>query len=185
MGWIVSDADNATSALCSRGWGAWCHAHATLLPPAHWRPCSCSFCIDSRPSPRPCTHTPSRKQQEAQALDEELMGPLGFSVDQLMELAGLSVATAVATEYPHRCAGCRGASQEGGRAAVPVIEWTDMDGEAALICWQVAMIPPGPPNQAYFATSPLHPMPSTTPPAARTHGCWWWRALATTVAMGW
>ena len=28
------------------------------------------------------------------------MGALGFSVDQLMELAGLSCATAVATEYP-------------------------------------------------------------------------------------
>ena len=28
------------------------------------------------------------------------MGPLGFSVDQLMELAGLSVACAVAHEYP-------------------------------------------------------------------------------------
>eukprot|EP00983_Pelagomonas_calceolata_P097770 1158277-Pelagomonas_calceolata.AAC.4 len=28
------------------------------------------------------------------------MGPLGFSVDQLMELAGLSVATSLASEYP-------------------------------------------------------------------------------------
>jgi NAD(P)H-hydrate epimerase len=28
------------------------------------------------------------------------MGPLGFSVDQLMELAGLSVACSVASEYP-------------------------------------------------------------------------------------
>jgi NAD(P)H-hydrate epimerase len=34
------------------------------------------------------------------AIDEELMGPLGFSVDQLMELAGLSVATSLAAEYP-------------------------------------------------------------------------------------
>eukprot|EP00884_Botryococcus_braunii_P005862 jgi/Botrbrau1/15277/Bobra.97_1s0003.1 len=39
-------------------------------------------------------------QQQAIALDEELMGPLGFSVDQLMELAGLSVASAVLAEYP-------------------------------------------------------------------------------------
>lgn len=31
-------------------------------------------------------------------VDEELMGPLGFSVDQLMELAGLSVACAVHAE---------------------------------------------------------------------------------------
>lgn len=28
------------------------------------------------------------------------MGPLGFSVDQLMELAGLSVASSLAAEYP-------------------------------------------------------------------------------------
>eukprot|EP00276_Gloeochaete_wittrockiana_P002768 CAMPEP_0184670262 /NCGR_PEP_ID=MMETSP0308-20130426/81471_1 /TAXON_ID=38269 /ORGANISM="Gloeochaete witrockiana, Strain SAG 46.84" /LENGTH=229 /DNA_ID=CAMNT_0027116933 /DNA_START=213 /DNA_END=902 /DNA_ORIENTATION=+ len=39
-------------------------------------------------------------QKEAQSIDEELMGPLGFSVDQLMELAGQSVALAVAREYP-------------------------------------------------------------------------------------
>jgi NAD(P)H-hydrate epimerase len=39
-------------------------------------------------------------QDEATKVDEELMGPLGFSVDQLMELAGLSVASAVAAEYP-------------------------------------------------------------------------------------
>lgn len=38
------------------------------------------------------------KQGEAVALDEDLMGPLGFSVDQLMELAGLSVACAVADQ---------------------------------------------------------------------------------------
>ncbi len=28
------------------------------------------------------------------------MGPLGFSVDQLMELAGLSVASSILAEYP-------------------------------------------------------------------------------------
>ena len=41
-----------------------------------------------------------RGQDEAAAVDEELMGPLSFSVDQLMELAGLSVASAVRAEYP-------------------------------------------------------------------------------------
>ena len=41
-----------------------------------------------------------RGQDEAAAIDEELMGPLGFSVDQLMELAGLSVACSVASEFP-------------------------------------------------------------------------------------
>ncbi|KXZ43893.1 hypothetical protein GPECTOR_78g81 [Gonium pectorale] len=40
-------------------------------------------------------------QADAIAVDVELMGPtLGFSVDQLMELAGLSVATSLAAEYP-------------------------------------------------------------------------------------
>ncbi|CAA2997793.1 pyridoxine pyridoxamine 5 -phosphate oxidase 1, chloroplastic-like [Olea europaea subsp. europaea] len=38
-------------------------------------------------------------QQEAAEVDEILMGPLGFSVDQLMELAGLSVATSIAEVY--------------------------------------------------------------------------------------
>ncbi|EKX54530.1 hypothetical protein GUITHDRAFT_156874 [Guillardia theta CCMP2712] len=35
---------------------------------------------------------------KAAEIDEKLMGPLGFSIDQLMELAGLSVATAT-SEY--------------------------------------------------------------------------------------
>ncbi|GKV33615.1 hypothetical protein SLEP1_g42100 [Rubroshorea leprosula] len=38
-------------------------------------------------------------QLEAAEIDETLMGPLGFSVDQLMELAGLSVATSIAEVY--------------------------------------------------------------------------------------
>lgn len=39
-------------------------------------------------------------QAEAAALDQELFTEYKFSVDQLMELAGLSVATAVAQAYP-------------------------------------------------------------------------------------
>jgi len=39
-------------------------------------------------------------QSEAVAVDEALMATPGFSVDQLMELAGLSVAAAVATHFP-------------------------------------------------------------------------------------
>nr|PUA90828.1 putative apolipoprotein A-I binding protein [Toxoplasma gondii TgCATBr9] len=40
-------------------------------------------------------------QSQAQALDEDLMGSeVGYSVDQLMELAGLSVAQAVAEAIP-------------------------------------------------------------------------------------
>ncbi|CDP04610.1 unnamed protein product [Coffea canephora] len=38
-------------------------------------------------------------RKEATEIDELLMGPLGFGVDQLMELAGLSVATAIAEVY--------------------------------------------------------------------------------------
>ncbi|KAL6493567.1 Pyridoxine/pyridoxamine 5'-phosphate oxidase 1, chloroplastic [Orobanche gracilis] len=38
-------------------------------------------------------------QREAAEIDEILMGPLGFTVDQLMELAGLSVATSIAEVY--------------------------------------------------------------------------------------
>lgn len=38
-------------------------------------------------------------QREAAEIDETLMGPLGFSVDQLMELAGLSVAASIAEVY--------------------------------------------------------------------------------------
>ena len=41
-----------------------------------------------------------RGQDQAKAVDEQLMGPLGFSVDQLMELAGLSVASSILAEYP-------------------------------------------------------------------------------------
>uniref|UniRef100_A0A8D0G6U7 NAD(P)H-hydrate epimerase n=1 Tax=Sphenodon punctatus TaxID=8508 RepID=A0A8D0G6U7_SPHPU len=39
-------------------------------------------------------------QKEAQAVDQELFTDYKFSVDQLMELAGLSCATAIAKAYP-------------------------------------------------------------------------------------
>lgn len=39
-------------------------------------------------------------QTEAAELDQDLFNEYKFSVDQLMELAGLSVATAVAKSYP-------------------------------------------------------------------------------------
>ncbi|KAG2482649.1 hypothetical protein HYH03_018422 [Edaphochlamys debaryana] len=51
-------------------------------------------------------------QADAIAVDVELMGPvLGFSVDQLMELAGLSVACALAAEYPPEVVDPSGASR--------------------------------------------------------------------------
>ncbi|XP_062865317.1 NAD(P)H-hydrate epimerase isoform X2 [Trichomycterus rosablanca] len=39
-------------------------------------------------------------QEEAQRIDEELFSEYSFSVDQLMELAGLSCATAITKAYP-------------------------------------------------------------------------------------
>ncbi|XP_021743626.1 pyridoxine/pyridoxamine 5'-phosphate oxidase 1, chloroplastic-like [Chenopodium quinoa] len=61
-------------------------------------------------------------QQEAAGIDEDLMGPLGFSVDQLMELAGLSVACAIAevfkaSEYNRVLAIC-GPGNNGGDGLV-------------------------------------------------------------------
>lgn len=44
-------------------------------------------------------HVSYLSQKEAAEIDEVLMGPLGFSVDQLMELAGLSVAASIAEVY--------------------------------------------------------------------------------------
>ena len=62
-----------------------------------------SFLSLEQPSPG---HSPAMTdvtylgQHQAQAIDAELMGPLGFSVDQLMELAGLSVACSIVDQYP-------------------------------------------------------------------------------------
>lgn len=50
-------------------------------------------------APAPQGRTQARtslSQEEAQAVDEELFNEYQFSVDQLMELAGLSCATAIA-----------------------------------------------------------------------------------------
>jgi hydroxyethylthiazole kinase-like uncharacterized protein yjeF len=61
-----------------------------------------------------------RKQVDAASLDEDLMGPLGFSVDQLMELAGLSVACAVAKEQsaPSKVLVLAGPGNNGGDGLV-------------------------------------------------------------------
>jgi hypothetical protein len=41
-------------------------------------------------------------QKEAQEIDNELMNEQGFSLEQLMELAGLSVASAIFHAFPPR-----------------------------------------------------------------------------------
>jgi len=45
-------------------------------------------------------HFLSISQTEAITIDQELFNEYAFSVDQLMELAGLSVATSIAKSYP-------------------------------------------------------------------------------------
>lgn len=61
-------------------------------------------------------------QDEAINLDRELFDEYGFSVDQLMELAGLSVATAIARSYPvsdyNRAVICCGPGNNGGDGLV-------------------------------------------------------------------
>ncbi|KAJ0024852.1 hypothetical protein Pint_08424 [Pistacia integerrima] len=61
--------------------------------------CSKSGAMSSLPSLQNSHSISYLTQREAAEVDETLMGPLGFSVDQLMELAGLSVATSIAEVY--------------------------------------------------------------------------------------
>ncbi|XP_068189061.1 NAD(P)H-hydrate epimerase-like [Antennarius striatus] len=57
-------------------------------------------CFSSRPASTMAQTIKYLGQEEAQRIDEELFTEYGFSVDQLMELAGLSCATAVTRAYP-------------------------------------------------------------------------------------
>uniref|UniRef100_A0A3P9L0G6 NAD(P)H-hydrate epimerase n=1 Tax=Oryzias latipes TaxID=8090 RepID=A0A3P9L0G6_ORYLA len=57
-------------------------------------------CLGSRAASTMAHRIKYLGQEEAQHIDEELFSEYGFSVDQLMELAGLSCATAVARAYP-------------------------------------------------------------------------------------
>ncbi|XP_008329312.1 NAD(P)H-hydrate epimerase [Cynoglossus semilaevis] len=57
-------------------------------------------CVSSRPASTMAQTIKYLGQEEAQHIDEELFTEYGFSVDQLMELAGLSCATAITRGYP-------------------------------------------------------------------------------------
>lgn len=62
-------------------------------------------------------------QTEAQNIDQELFNEYAFSVDQLMELAGLSVAVALAKTYPKQGGSdkilvCSGPGNNGGDGLV-------------------------------------------------------------------
>lgn len=73
------------------------------FPAKIWSPSIRAFCSKSSEVKPGSMQNPESisylTQREAAEIDEELMGPLGFSVDQLMELAGLSVATSIAEVY--------------------------------------------------------------------------------------
>ncbi|NWX94236.1 NNRE epimerase, partial [Nothoprocta pentlandii] len=66
-------------------------------------------------------------QAEAQAIDQELFSDYGFSVEQLMELAGLSCATAIAKAYPP-------SSFTTSRPAVLVVCGPGNNGGDGLVC---------------------------------------------------
>ncbi|XP_024012342.1 pyridoxine/pyridoxamine 5'-phosphate oxidase 1, chloroplastic isoform X2 [Eutrema salsugineum] len=81
-----------------------------------------TFSTKSEPNMQDSGSVSYLTQREAAEIDETLMGPLGFTVDQLMELAGLSVATSIAevykpTEYSRVLAIC-GPGNNGGDGLV-------------------------------------------------------------------
>lgn len=70
-------------------------------------------------------------QREAQRFDEQLMSAThGFSIDQLMELAGLSVAAAVAKEFPTIAAS---SAETNGCKRVLVVAGPGNNGGDALV----------------------------------------------------
>ena len=60
----------------------------------------------------------------AASIDQELMGPVGFTLQQLMELAGLSVAEAVLQQYPVKSS----------KSQVLVISGPGNNGGDGLVC---------------------------------------------------
>ena len=71
-------------------------ARHLLLRGTHWRKVAVTQCSHLFES----TMVKHLGQQEAVAVDQELFSSYQFSVDQLMELAGLACAQAVSLTYP-------------------------------------------------------------------------------------
>ncbi|KAM9243863.1 NAD(P)H-hydrate epimerase isoform 2-T2 [Dugong dugon] len=68
--------------------------------PVWWRPQRLISGVHGDPGAMASAAVKYLSQEEAQAVDQELFNEYQFSVDQLMELAGLSCATAIAKAYP-------------------------------------------------------------------------------------
>ncbi|XP_036198537.1 NAD(P)H-hydrate epimerase isoform X1 [Myotis myotis] len=75
-------------------------ASACRVSPTWWGPQRLSSGGRGDPEVMASAQVKLLSQEEAQAVDEELFKEYQFSVDQLMELAGLSCATAIAKAYP-------------------------------------------------------------------------------------
>nr|XP_056709084.1 NAD(P)H-hydrate epimerase [Euleptes europaea] len=100
LGLLVSSSSSSCS--CSRGWRLAKAARASscpagLRPPSRAAPAGGAAAMQTAAAAQGVKYL---GQKEAQAIDQELFEEYKFSIDQLMELAGLSCATAIAKAYP-------------------------------------------------------------------------------------
>ncbi|RLN50824.1 hypothetical protein BBJ29_010000 [Phytophthora kernoviae] len=96
-------------------------------------------------------------QREAQLFDEKLMSSThGFSIDQLMELAGLSVAAAIGKQYPSGVNASETGRNGGGFKRVLIVAGPGNNGGDALIAAR---------HLVHFGYSPsiLYPKRSSKP----------------------
>ncbi|XP_061597301.1 NAD(P)H-hydrate epimerase [Cololabis saira] len=112
--------------VTSRPAAAFAPAGTCLLPAAAPDALGRNRC-PSRPASTMAQTLKYLGQEEAQRIDEELFSDYGFSVDQLMELAGLSCAVAVSRAYPL-------ASLPRARPALLVVCGPGNNGGDGLVC---------------------------------------------------